>query len=156
MNRRPKLWPRLAVGVLVLAAVAAVVGVKVTRPSLATNVPVAERIQEALGSGRPTLFVFTYNGDCCETTKEFFNTYERTVSGVAEGYGSRLNVVWLDTSTQDKADEQALIDLASRYEVMYVPSLLLLGPTGEKLWLTPGPVEADRLRADLATSLGEG
>lgn len=114
----------------------------------------ADEINAALASGRPVLFVFTYNGDCCESTKEFFQAYNGMVATMAEEFGSHLSVVWLDTALEDNASVGAMRSLAGRYGVTYLPSLLVVDAHGAGLLVHPGPPDPDALRQVLSQATG--
>lgn len=114
----------------------------------------SEQIALALGSNKPTLFVFTYAGDCCETTKKFFDDYNQQVAAAVSRCGTALNVVWLDTAVSDEASIKAIEDLAYRYGVLYVPSVLLIGARGESLLVKAGPVVSEDLGGALKEALG--
>lgn len=145
------------VGIVVLA-VAAVIGVKLSarKPVVEPVSGVSDEIDAALTSGRPALFVFTYNGDCCEGTREFFDDYSSAVAALAGEFAERVAVVWLDTALTDPASVEAIQALAWAYEVQYLPSLLAVDGTGAKLTTQVGFPDAEALRAALELSLKGG
>jgi len=65
-----------------------------------------------------------------------------------------VKVVWLDTSLEDSESVRAMADLANRFGVEYVPSLLLVSAAGERLWVNAGLVTSEEVRAGLAAALG--
>jgi hypothetical protein len=144
-------WLLVAV---VLAAIAIVVIKLALRPP-ETSLPVSSQIEQALASGEPAVFVFTYGGDCCASTRQAFDNYDQQVSIALGAYGSRVKVVWLDTSLEDNERVRAMADLANRFGVEYVPSLLLVSAAGERLWVNAGlVVTSEEVRAGLAAALG--
>ena len=150
---RKRLVPLAAVVVLA----AAIIGLKVLSDNHQATVTVSEEIRAALSSGTPVLFVFTYQGDCCESTRKFFEGYGQAVTKGVEDFGSsRLAVVWLDTSLADEGSEKAILGLAAQYDITLVPSVALVDGSGRLLVSRSGLLEPDGLRALLLASLGGG
>jgi len=149
-KRFARLWILLAV----VAVVITIVVVKALLRPPAATISVPDQIEQALSSGQPAVFIFTYGGDCCESTRRAFDDYDQQVSTALGNYGTRVTAVWLDTSLEDSESLGAMRDLAGQYGVENVPSLLLVSATGESLWLKAGLTTTEEVRAGLAAALG--
>jgi hypothetical protein len=147
--------------VIALAALAVVVvGLVVLRqltrpPELESTLP--QEIQEALSAGLPAVFVFTYSGECCPGTEEFFRWYNETVAGVTGEFDSGVAVIWVDISHMDRAGVEAAVrDLATRYSVASYPSVLVVDASGEKVDLLVGYPDVEGIRKAISVSLEGG
>jgi hypothetical protein len=142
---------------ILLAVVAVVITIVIVKALLrppAATISLSDQIEQALSSGQPAVFIFTNGGPCCEATRKAFDDYNEQVSVALGNYGSRVKAVWLDIALEDSGSIQAMSELAGRYGVEYVPSLLLVSATGESLWLKAGLTTTEEVRAGLAAALG--
>ncbi|SHK12635.1 Thioredoxin [Geosporobacter subterraneus DSM 17957] len=94
---------------------------------------------------KPTIIVFSYDADCCPSTKKFFDDYNEKINKVAKGYKEDLNFIFINTGTVNVEDKKQIIKIAERYDVEYLPSIVLLNNNGESLKVIVNDFEEEEL-----------
>ncbi|MBE3093194.1 MAG: hypothetical protein IMZ60_00050 [Actinobacteria bacterium] len=95
--------------------------------------------QRFIGSGKPSILVFSYDADCCATTKAFFDDYNGTAKKILEDYKNKFNTLFINTGILDKNNMNTVIEIASQNEVINLPSILVLDKTGKAYKVIEGP-----------------
>jgi len=107
----------------------------------AERLSLTARVDRGLEVG-PTAIVFTYGGDCCESTRQFFDAYDEQVTDLLRARSLELpTVVWADVG--DTAARAEIEALAERYGVKRVPTLCLVGRGGEPVEVLEGPLDPE-------------
>lgn len=101
----------------------------------------ANMVNAALGKNEPAVLVFTYNADCCPSTKEFFDKHRAAVKKLEQNYASGANFVWIDVALYDRVDRDALMEVANKYGVTAIPAVVLIDAKGKPLPVMMGELD---------------
>ena len=82
-------------------------------------------------SGKPSILVFSYDADCCATTKEFFDNYNGMAKKILEDYNGKFNTLFINTGILDKNNMNTVIEIATQNEILNLPSILILDSSGK-------------------------
>ena len=82
-------------------------------------------------SGKPSILVFSYDADCCATTKAFFDNYNGIAKKILEGYNGKFNTLFINTGILDKNNMDTVIEIATQNEILNLPSILILDSSGK-------------------------
>ena len=97
--------------------------------------------EKILKSGKPSIIVFSYDADCCASTKKFFDEYNKKALGLMEDYQDRFDTLFINTGILNEKDMDTALDIASKNEVTTLPSILILNSAGEAYEVIGGPFE---------------
>jgi len=89
-------------------------------------------------SGKPSILVFSYDADCCATTKAFFDNYNGIAKKILEGYNGKFNTLFINTGILDKNNMNTVIEIATQNEILNLPSILILDKTGKAYKVVEG------------------
>ena len=87
--------------------------------------------QRFIESGKPSILVFSYDADCCATTKAFFDNYNGIAKKILEGYNGKFNTLFINTGILDKNNMNTVIEIATQNEILNLPSILILDSSGK-------------------------
>jgi hypothetical protein len=95
-----------------------------------------EQYEKIIKSSKPSIIIFSYEGDCCESTKKFFDEYNSKARKIVKEYEGKFETLFIDTANIiDKKDNDALMKIAKAHNVSGLPSLLILDSKGTALEL---------------------
>ena len=97
--------------------------------------------QRFIESGKPSILVFSYDADCCATTKAFFDDYNGAAKKILEEYNSKFNTLFINTGILDKNNMNTVVEIASQNKVLNLPSILILDKTGKNYKVIEGPFD---------------
>lgn len=97
--------------------------------------------EKILKSGKPSIIVFSYDADCCASTKMFFDDYNKKALGLMEDYKDRFDTLFINTGILNEKDMDTALDIASKNEVLTLPSILILNSAGKTYEVIGGPFE---------------
>lgn len=106
-------------------------------------------VNEALVKGRPAVLVFTYNADCCPSTKEFFEKHRAVVKSLEQKYSPKANFVWIDVALYGETDKEGLLGIAKKYGVTAIPAVVLIDSKGNPNSVIPGELNEKSIDAKL-------
>lgn len=109
----------------------------------------ADKVSGAVGKGRPVVLVFTYNADCCASTKEFFEKHSAAVKRFEKKYSAGVGFIWIDVAQYSEVDEEGLISTAKKYGVSGIPSVVLIDAKGNPNSVIPGELNEKSVDAKL-------
>lgn len=89
-------------------------------------------------SGKPSILVFSYDADCCATTKAFFDNYNGMAKKLMEEYKNKFNTLFINTGILDKNNMDTVIEIAAQNEILNLPSVLILDKTGKSYKVVEG------------------
>ncbi|PKM94404.1 MAG: hypothetical protein CVU84_10050 [Firmicutes bacterium HGW-Firmicutes-1] len=96
---------------------------------------------------KPTLIIFSYEGDCCESTKKFFDEYNTNVSQLMTEYEDEFESLLINTGLITSEEEkEVLIKIANDYGVSTLPSILICDKKGEKVQVIEGPFDLEKVK----------
>ena len=87
--------------------------------------------QSFIESGKPSILVFSYDADCCASTKAFYDNYNGMAKKLLEEYKSKYNTLFINTGILDENNMSTAIEIATQYEALNMPSILILDKDGE-------------------------
>jgi len=97
--------------------------------------------EKILNSGRPSIIVFSYDGDCCASTKKFFDEYNKKAMDLMEDYKDRFDTMFINTGILNEKDMDTALDIASNSEGVTLPSILILDSAGKVYEVISGSFE---------------
>ena len=118
---------------------------KATKPAQVEPLHLAASYQSFKQSGKPSVIVFSYDADCCETTKRFFNEYNTKARALLEKYRKRFNTLFVNTGTLDEEQVSEFLAVAREAKITEVPCVLLLDSSGQPVQVVSGPFDDNEL-----------
>ncbi|MDD3777419.1 MAG: hypothetical protein PHN32_07415 [Actinomycetota bacterium] len=99
------------------------------------------------GSGQPSIIVFSYDAECCESTRIFFENYNRQAQGIMESYQDSFNTLFINTGTLSSEDMQTALEIAKDTGALSLPSLVVLDSQGQAYKVFEGTFQAEEVEA---------
>ena len=97
-------------------------------------------------SGKPSILIFSYDADCCPGTEAFFEEYNAKAMNLLESYSGIFNAVFINIGILDKTNMNTVTELAVKYEVLNMPSLLILDVSGQSHVVIDGEFNEDEVK----------
>jgi thioredoxin-related protein len=82
-------------------------------------------------SGKASLIIFSYDTDCCENTKKFFNEYNDRAKKLIKDYEDKLEPLFINAAELEEKDRELLISIAEENEVQSLPFILIMDEEGK-------------------------
>lgn len=82
-------------------------------------------------SGKASLIIFSYDTDCCENTKKFFNEYNDRAKKLIKDYEDKLETLFINAAELEEKDRDLLISIAEENEVQSLPFILIMDEEGK-------------------------
>ena len=111
--------------------------------------------QRFIESGKPSILVFSYDADCCATTKAFFDNYNGIAKKILEEYNSKFNTLFINTGILDKNNMNTAVEIATQNQFLNLPSILILDKTGKAYKVIEGPFDENDARKVLDGMLND-
>lgn len=96
--------------------------------------------------GKPSIVIFSYDGDCCENTKRFFDEYNNKAKMLISDYENKVNGVFINTGALSEKDNDVLAKIAKENKVNNLPFILIMDKTGEIFKVIEGKFEDEEVR----------
>lgn len=75
-------------------------------------------VNVAIGKGKSAVLVFTYDADCCSSTKEYFEKHRIVVKGLEQKYSAVVNFIWIDVACYSETEkDRAFMRVHDEYSV---------------------------------------
>jgi hypothetical protein len=146
----------LAIIAIVFIAVIAVFSVKIlagkgkVQKSDKSSLTLEGRYDKVIKSSKPSIIVFSYDADCCESTKKFFDEYNTKARIIMKAYENRFETLFINTGTiSSKEDNDALVKIANDSKVSKLPSILILDGKGIPVKIFEGVFDDKEVRKAL-------
>jgi thioredoxin-related protein len=112
-----------------------------------SSLSLEEQYKSITSSSKPSIIVFSYDADCCETTKKFFNAYNTKAKQLMKEYENKVGTLFINTGTvtEDKENE-VLSKIANDNNVSILPSILILDANGDKIKVFEGTLDNKEVR----------
>lgn len=94
----------------------------------------------------PSIIIFSYDADCCASTREFFDKYNTQVLNLTKEYREKFNVLFINTGLLDKEDEGLLVNIAQTNNVSQLPSIALLDKEGKSYKVIEGIFDENEVK----------
>ncbi|MDZ7837086.1 MAG: hypothetical protein U5N58_03560 [Actinomycetota bacterium] len=98
---------------------------------------------QMLNSGKPSIIVFSYDAECCESTRIFFENYNRQAYDIMERYQDSFNTLFINTGTLSSEDMQTALEIAQDKGAAALPTLLVLDSKGEAYEIFEGTFQTE-------------
>lgn len=89
--------------------------------------------------------VFTYNADCCESTRQFFDQHRNSVKELENKYGNRVQFTWYDVAVKDEVYQKEVLEAANKAGVQNIPAFVVLDAKGNVLTRQIGQLKMDEV-----------
>ncbi len=97
-------------------------------------------------SNKPSMIIFSYNADCCKTTKKFFDEYNIKANELMSEYEGKINILFINTGILDEKDEEALKSIEKGNRISKIPSILLMDSSGKSYKVIEGLFDEGEVR----------
>lgn len=97
--------------------------------------------QRLLESGKPSIIVFSYDADCCASTKAFFDKYNDGVMELMDAYTGDFDALFINTGIPGEKNMDTAVEIASQNNVLNIPSILILDKSGNAFEVIEGPFD---------------
>lgn len=94
----------------------------------------------------PSIIVFSYDAECCETTKKFFNVYNSKAKQIIKDYQNEFETLFINTGILGEEDMKTANIIAFENKVKQLPSILLRKPYGKTFKVVVGDFDDKELR----------
>lgn len=106
-------------------------------------------VNGSLTPRKPAVLVFTYNADCCPSTKEYFEKHKAVVRNIEQKYSTKANFVWIDIAYYEEKDKEGLMSVAKKYDVSAIPALVLIDSKGIPQPVILGEIDEKQVEAKM-------
>jgi len=97
-------------------------------------------------SSKPSLIIFSYDADCCESTKKFFDEYNSSAKQLMKDYEGKFISLFINIGTLNDNEEEILLNIEKENDVSQIPSLLIRDSSGKPIEVIEGPFDSDEVR----------
>ncbi len=105
--------------------------------------------EEILKSGKPSIIVFSYDAECCESTKIFFENYNKKAFEIINANKEKFDTLFINTGILGKEDMEAALKIAEDNGVVNLPSILILDSKGKPYKVIGGIFEESEINKAL-------
>ncbi|SHJ75778.1 hypothetical protein [Paramaledivibacter caminithermalis] len=88
---------------------------------------------------KPSIIIFTYEGDCCESTKKFFDNYNSMANKLISKYKDSFESLYINTGILSKDDQEILMKIANENSVKKLPTIVIRNYEGKVIKVIEGP-----------------
>jgi hypothetical protein len=110
------------------------------------NLELKTAYEKIKSSKKPSIIIFSYDADCCPSTKQFFDEYNKRARQLMKDYEKQFETLFINTGILEEKDQQILIDIAKENGVSTLPSILLRDSTGKPFKVIEGPFDDAEVR----------
>jgi len=110
------------------------------------NLKLQTAYEKINSSEKPSIIVFSYDADCCPSTKQFFDEYNKKARQLMKDYEKQFETLFINTGILEEKDQQVLIDIAKENGVSRLPSILLRDSSGKPFKVIEGPFDDTEVR----------
>ncbi len=97
-----------------------------------------------VNSGPPAkALVFTYNADCCESTRQFFEQHRNSVKDFENKYGNHVQFTWYDVAVKSEEYQNEVMAAAKRVGIKNIPAFVVMDVNGTVLTRQIGQINMD-------------
>ncbi|QAA32783.1 hypothetical protein [Clostridium manihotivorum] len=106
-----------------------------------------EQYSRISNSVKPSIIIFSYDADCCENTKKFFNEYNSNAKKLMKDYENKFETLFINTGIieSDKGNK-VLERITKDNEVSKLPSILVRDSKGKKIKVFEGTFDDKEIR----------
>ena len=97
-------------------------------------------------SSKPSIIIFSYDADCCENTKKFFDEYNSMARKLMKNYEGKFISLFINTGTLKDEDENTLIAIAKENGVSQIPSILIKDSSWKPIEVIEGPFDYNEVK----------
>lgn len=96
-------------------------------------------------SSKPSIIIFSYDADCCENTKRFFNEYNSMAKQLMKDYERKFISLFINIGTLKDYEKDVLMNIAKENGVSQIPSILIKDSNGRAIEVIEGPFDFDKV-----------
>ncbi|MCG9478953.1 MAG: hypothetical protein K9H14_01945 [Actinomycetia bacterium] len=104
---------------------------------------------QILNSEKPSIIVFSYDAECCESTRIFFENYNHQAYDIMEKYQDSFNTLFINTGILSSEDMQTALEIAKDKGAVALPSLLVLDSQGQAYEVFEGTFQTEEVETVL-------
>ncbi len=105
------------------------------------------QVKSEENSGLPVkALVFTYNANCCESTRQFFEQHRKSIQELENKYGRLVKFTWYDVAVEDKEKQKKLLEAAKKAGIKNIPAFVVLDQNGNVLLKQIGQLEINEVK----------
>jgi len=108
---------------------------------------VEQEYEKLKKTNKSSIIVFTYEGDCCESTKKFFDEYNSKVRELISAYKNDFNSLYINTGILSEDDQEILMKIANENGVKTLPTIVIRNSEGKVIKVIEGPFIKEEVRA---------
>lgn len=106
-----------------------------------------EQYSRINNSVKPSIIIFSYDADCCESTKKFFNDYNSNAKKLMKDYNNKFETLFINTGVIESEKENKVLEkIAKDNEVSKLPSILVRDSKGKKIKVFEGTFDDKEIR----------
>lgn len=79
---------------------------------------------------KPSIIVFSYDGECCESTKQYFDTYNAKVERIFEDYKKHFETLFINTDSLTEEEKKYLMTILSENRFKRLPTFVIRNQNG--------------------------
>lgn len=118
------------------------------------NLNIKATYEKMKKSGRPSIIIFSYDADCCENTRKFFNEYNEKAKKLMSDYEKDFNTLFINTGILDEEDKKNAVNIAKVNKVVNLPFILLIDKKGRTIKVIEGVFDDNEVRKMMDKVIG--
>lgn len=95
---------------------------------------------------KPSIIIFSYDADCCENTKKFFNQYNTKAKQLIKDYEKEFITLFINTGKLKGADKDTLMKIAEENRANQVPAISVRDSKGKLIKTLEGSFNDKEVR----------
>ncbi|MDQ2087796.1 hypothetical protein RBH29_15300 [Herbivorax sp. ANBcel31] len=112
-----------------------------------SNDSLKDRYERIKNSDKPSIIVFSYEGECCPGTKQFFDAYNEEVKAIMRDYEGKFETLFIDLDGVTYEQGQVIDSIAEENGIDQMASLVIRDRDGNPQKLVAGPFDSDEIRS---------
>ncbi|TYQ13077.1 UNVERIFIED_CONTAM: hypothetical protein Cloal_4126 [Acetivibrio alkalicellulosi] len=106
-----------------------------------------ERYERIKSSNKPSIIVFSYEGDCCPGTKQFFDNYNEQIRTLLKEYEDKFETMFIDLDGVTREDGEIVDIIAEKNGINQLASFVIRDSEGNPKRVVEGPFDMDEIKS---------
>jgi hypothetical protein len=95
---------------------------------------------------KPSIIIFSFDADCCENTKKFFDEYNIMARQLISDYDDKFISLFINTGTLNDTEMKILRDIEKENGISQIPSILIKDSNSKTIDLIEGPCDYSEVK----------
>lgn len=105
--------------------------VQIEQTTTSEDIDYTKRYEQIKKSGKPSIIVFSYEGQCCPGTKRFLQMYNNSVLSIFDLFKDKIKSLFINTGSLSVEQKKDVVKIAKQIGARRLPSMVILDKTGK-------------------------